>query len=79
MSSRPFGAPATLRVQAVFHELEPHKAEKIASEMIARAHELANLPECECDVDVNVESVVPEGSASEPRAGRKATPTPPLA
>jgi len=48
----------TLRVQAVFHELDAPVAERIAAEMIARAHELANTPECECDVDVDVESLV---------------------
>jgi len=47
----------TLRVQAVFHELDASMAERIAAEMIARAHELANTPECECDVDVDVESL----------------------
>jgi hypothetical protein len=66
MSARPSSEPSTLRVQAVFHELQSQKAEKIAAEMIARAHELANMPECECDVDVSVESIAPEQVASPP-------------
>lgn len=55
--SSPSDTASALRVQAVFHELQPHKAVKIAAEMVARAHELANMPECECDVDVSIESV----------------------
>lgn len=43
-----------LHVEAVFHELAPAQAESIAAELIARAHELANMVENECDVDVNV-------------------------
>jgi hypothetical protein len=45
---------AALRVEAVFHDLAPEQADAIAAELIARAHELANLPEHGCDVDVNV-------------------------
>jgi hypothetical protein len=55
-------AMQTLRVQAVFHELDHDKAERVAAEMIARAHELANLPEYECDVDVNIESSAPDAT-----------------
>ena len=44
----------TLHVSAVFHGLDERQAQRIAAELIGRAHELANLPECECDVDVNV-------------------------
>jgi hypothetical protein len=47
-------APGVLRVEAVFRDVEAQHADTIAAEMIGRAHELANLPECECDVDVNV-------------------------
>jgi hypothetical protein len=42
-------------VEAVFHDVETQHADTIAAEMISRAHELANLPESECDVDVNVQ------------------------
>ncbi len=47
-------APGVLRVEAVFHDVAAEQADRIAAELIARAHELANLPECGCDVDVNV-------------------------
>jgi hypothetical protein len=43
-----------LRVEAVFHDVAAEQADMIAAELIARAHELANLPEYGCDVDVNV-------------------------
>ncbi len=45
----------TLRVQSVFRGLDERQAQTIAAELIARAHELANQPESECDVDVSVE------------------------
>jgi hypothetical protein len=46
--------PGVLRVEAVFHDVAAEQADMIAAELIARAHELANLPEHGCDVDVNV-------------------------
>jgi hypothetical protein len=46
--------PGVLRVEAVFHDVAVDQADTIAAELIARAHELANLPEHGCDVDVNV-------------------------
>lgn len=46
--------PGVLRVEAVFHDVDESQADTIAAALIGRAHELANLPECECDVDVNV-------------------------
>ncbi|HTZ62951.1 MAG TPA: hypothetical protein VMB51_02495 [Solirubrobacteraceae bacterium] len=49
------GSPATLRVQTVFHGLDEQQAQAIAAELIDRAHELANQPESECDVDVSVQ------------------------
>ena len=55
-------APArvcTLQVRAVFQDVDEAHAETLAAEMIARAHELANRPECECDVDVSVEYATP--------------------
>jgi hypothetical protein len=51
-------APAgvcTLHVRAVFRDVEEQQAQTLAAEMIARAHELANHPECGCDVDVSVQ------------------------
>ncbi len=50
----PSGVPCTLHVQAVFRDVEEQHVETLAAEMISRAHELANRPECECDVDVSV-------------------------
>ncbi len=44
-----------VRVQAVFHVLDDQQAQMVAAKMVDRAHEIANLPECECDVDVSVE------------------------
>jgi hypothetical protein len=49
------GDTGGLWVRAVFHDLDERKAQAISAEMIARAHELANTPEWECDVDVSVE------------------------
>ena len=53
-------APGTLRVEAVFHDVQAQHADAIAAELISRAHELANLPEWACDVDVNIQLVPPE-------------------
>ena len=47
----------------------------VAAKLIDRAHEIANLPECECDVDVSVEWIRPDGSADPgdaPAGGRLA-------
>jgi hypothetical protein len=55
----------TLRVEAVFRELSEQQLETVAAAMIDRAHELANRPECECDVDVSVQ----RGSPGSPSAG----------
>ena len=60
----PVGARCTLRVQAVFRDLEEQQAHAIAAEMIDRAHELANLPECECDVDVSVQVASPQDAGA---------------
>jgi hypothetical protein len=53
------GETGGLRVQATFHDLGEHQAQAISAELIARAHELANTPELECDVDVSVELLPP--------------------
>jgi hypothetical protein len=50
-----------LRVEAVFHGVEERHAQTIAAELIDRAHELANLPDRQCDVDVSVEEAEEEG------------------
>jgi hypothetical protein len=51
---------STLRVEAVFHDVAAEHADMIAAEMVSRAHELANLPDRECDVDVSVQLAQPE-------------------
>jgi hypothetical protein len=51
----PHGGVRAVRVQAVFHVSDERCAHTVSSLMIDRAHEIANLPECECDVDVRVE------------------------
>jgi hypothetical protein len=49
-----------LRVETVFHIADELQGQAVAAKLIDRAHELANSPECECDVDVSVEWVRPE-------------------
>jgi hypothetical protein len=49
------GRVCAVRVQAVFHVSSDQQAQAVAAKMIDGAHEIANLPECECDVDVGVE------------------------
>ncbi|MGA9876191.1 MAG: hypothetical protein WBQ21_10310 [Solirubrobacteraceae bacterium] len=53
-----------LCVQVVFHIDDGQKAQSAAARMIDSAHQIANLPECECDVDVSVELVQPDGARS---------------
>lgn len=43
-----------IRVEAVFHVAEESLGREVAQRMVDRAHEIANLPECECDLDVTV-------------------------
>jgi hypothetical protein len=58
-----------VRVQAVFHVSSDEQARAVAAKMVDRAHEIANLPECECDVDVSIERTGAEGaSLLDPRA-----------
>jgi hypothetical protein len=59
-----------LRVEAVFHDVAAEQADTIAAELIARAHELANLPECACDVDVNVQQSPPENDGARDSGAR---------
>lgn len=47
--------PRAVRVEAIFHVSSDEQAQAVAAKMVDRAHEIANLPECECDVDVNIE------------------------
>jgi hypothetical protein len=64
------GDRPTLRVNAVFHDIDPEHADRIAAAMVGRAHELANTPELECDVDVSIESVAPLQAGAGDRQAR---------
>jgi hypothetical protein len=59
-----------LRVETVFHVADEAQGQAVAAQLIDRAHELANSPECECDVDVSVEWVRPQDPM--PPGGRTA-------
>jgi hypothetical protein len=65
-------------VRAHFKVSDERAAQAVAAKMVDRAHEIANAPDCECDVDVSVEWVAPDGPsapvelASEPARGRPA-------
>jgi hypothetical protein len=52
-----------VRVQAVFHVSSDEQARAVAAKMVDRAHEIANLPECECDVDVSIERTGAEAAS----------------
>jgi hypothetical protein len=52
-----------VRVQVVFHIADEQQAQAVTARMIDKAYEIANLPECECDVDVSVETALPDGLA----------------
>ncbi|HTA97616.1 MAG TPA: hypothetical protein VK730_08230 [Solirubrobacteraceae bacterium] len=60
----------TVHVQVSFHAADERQAQTVAAKLIDSAHEIANLPECECDVDVSVETSPLQGSpASEDASG----------
>lgn len=44
----------SLVVEVVFHVADEQHGRQLAEQMIDRAHEIANLPACECDLDVNM-------------------------
>jgi hypothetical protein len=62
LSSGPAQETQAVRVQVVFHVTGERQAQAVAAKMIDRAHEIANLPECECDLDVSVETSALESS-----------------
>jgi hypothetical protein len=62
------GAERVLRVQSTFHVADEAQGQAVAAKLIDRAHELANSPECECDLDVSVEWVEPEDLAAAPES-----------
>jgi hypothetical protein len=43
-----------VRVETVFHVCDERQGREVAGRMVDRAQEIANLPECECDLDVTV-------------------------
>ncbi len=51
-----------MRVQVTFHIANERQAQTVTAKLIDCAHEIANLPECECDVDVSVETSSLQGS-----------------
>jgi hypothetical protein len=53
-----------LRVQTTFHLLDEAQGQVVAAKLIDRAHELANSPECECDLDVSVEWIHPDAATA---------------
>jgi hypothetical protein len=61
-------AQRRLRVEIVFDGIDERQAQAVAAQMIGRAHELANLPESECDVDVSVEETAAENVFERPDA-----------
>jgi hypothetical protein len=58
-----------VRVEVVFYVADELQAHAVASKMVDRAQEIANLPECECDLDVSVERTPSHAlpSAAEPK------------
>ncbi len=80
MTAERVSAPQVrLRVEAVFQGVEEGHARKIAAELIDRAHELANLPDCQCDVDVSVEEKAEDGDVERSTPPARTTHTHPLA
>lgn len=47
--------PERCTVVAEVRGLDDEHAEEVVAELVDRVHEAANLPECDCDVDVSVE------------------------
>jgi tripeptide aminopeptidase len=51
--------PECCSLLAEVRGLDGERAEALAGEIVDRAHEAANLPECECDVDTSVQRTFP--------------------
>jgi hypothetical protein len=47
--------PERCAIVAEVRSLSDERAEALVAEMVDRVHEAANVPECECDVEVNVQ------------------------
>ncbi len=69
-----FATEGLLRVETVFHLADESQGQVVAAKLIDRVHELANSPECECDVDVSVEWVRPEAPADPGEAPTRGVP-----
>jgi hypothetical protein len=65
------GSPESgLIVRVRFMLEDEDAARRLSAQLIDRAHELANLPECECDLDVDVQwSAAPAPSDGAPPLG----------
>jgi hypothetical protein len=72
-------APAhTVHIHLSFHTADERRARTVAAKLIDSAHEIANLPECECDVDVSVEtSPLKDSSSAEDAGGARPRERPP--
>jgi len=64
-----------LAVRLRFKLADERAARQLAARVIDRAHELANLPECECDLDVEVQWT-PVPGAPAPSAAQALDPAP---
>jgi tripeptide aminopeptidase len=51
--------PERCELVAEVRSLRDERAEELVAALVARLHEAANLPECECDVDVSVQRTFP--------------------
>lgn len=60
-------------VEVVFHVSDERHGRAVASQMIDRAHEIANVPECECDLDVNVRWTPSAPLSAKPTLGTQPT------
>jgi tripeptide aminopeptidase len=47
--------PETCVLSGEVRSLVPEAAERVVAEMVDRVHEAANLPDCDCDVDISVQ------------------------
>src|SRR6201999_41845 len=47
--------PERCAVVAEVRAMQDERAEAVVAEVVERLHEAANLPECECDVDIAVQ------------------------
>jgi hypothetical protein len=64
------GSTHTVHIRVSFHADSERRAQTVVAKLIDSAHEIANLPECECDLDVSVEtSPLENSSVSQDAAG----------